>query len=105
MAAQVAPDLLGDQFRGLRAQYCARTSLVGLELVEGALDLPALRVGSRQLGCGGRAVIQQGGDQPVRAGRVTSVFDRVADHPDPARVPAGTVGGGVEDVGQEGPVG
>src|SRR5665647_114057 len=53
VTAQVAPDLLGDQLRGLGAQHYARAALVGLELVEGALDLPALRVGGGQLGRGG----------------------------------------------------
>src|SRR6187399_460763 len=52
VAAQVAPDLLGDQLRGLRAQYRARAALVGLELVEAGLDLPALCVGGGQLGDG-----------------------------------------------------
>ena len=59
VAAQVAPDLLGDQLRGLRAQHRARAALMGLELVKGGLDLPALRVGGGQLGCGGLAVIEQ----------------------------------------------
>src|SRR5450756_2778616 len=68
VAAQVTPDLLGDQLRGLRAQYRSGASLVGLELVEGGLDLPALCVGGGQLGCGGLVVVEQGRDQPVRAG-------------------------------------
>ena len=59
--------------------------MVGLELIEGGLDLPALRVGGGQLGGWGLVVVQQGRDQPVRAGGVAAVLDRVADHPDPDR--------------------
>ena len=104
VAAQVAPDLLTDQLRGLRAQYRAGAALVGLELIEGCLDLPALGVGTGQFQRGGLAVIQDRGDQPIRPGRLAAVIDGIPNDPDLAWVLALTVRGGVEDLGQPGPV-
>ena len=45
VAAQVSPDLLEYQVGRLRAQHGARSALVGLEFVEGQLNLPPLCVG------------------------------------------------------------
>ena len=50
VAAQVSPDLLECQVRRLAAQNGPGAALVGLELVEGRLDLPALGVGRGQIG-------------------------------------------------------
>ena len=52
VAGQVTSDFLGEQIWGLSAQYSGRAVLVGLEFVEGGLDLSALCVGASQLGCG-----------------------------------------------------
>ncbi len=49
VAAQVAPDLLGDELGCLGAQHGAWAALVGLELVERGLDLPALGVGAGEV--------------------------------------------------------
>ena len=48
VAAEVSPDLLAHEFRGFRAQHCARPALMGLQLIEGGLDLPSLGVGAGQ---------------------------------------------------------
>ncbi len=69
VAAQVAPDLLGDQVRGLRAQHLPGSALVGLELVEGGLDLPPLRIGAGQLGRG-RLVMGPGSWSATGTGRL-----------------------------------
>src|SRR5665647_1057680 len=61
VTAQVSPDLLEHQVRGFGAQHGAGSALVGLELVEGELDLPALDVGRSQFGGRGRSGIQDGG--------------------------------------------
>ena len=50
VAAQMSPDLLQLQLGRFRPQHGAGSALMGLELVEGKLDLPALRVGRGQLG-------------------------------------------------------
>lgn len=50
---QMRPDLLADPFRGLRPQHHLRAALVGLQLIQRALHLPALLVERGQLG-GGR---------------------------------------------------
>jgi len=99
VATQVSPDLLDHQARGLGAQHCARPTLVGLQLIEAGLDLPALGVGAGQFSGGRLAVVEQGGDQPVWAGGIATVLDRVADHSDPDRVFTALVGDRVEDVG------
>ena len=69
VAAQVSPDLLQHQVGRLRAQHRPGAALVGLELVEGDLDLPALVVGGGQLGRGRLGRVEDGGEQPV-GGRV-----------------------------------
>ena len=50
VAAQVSPDLLLDELGRLRPQHRAGAALVGLQLVEGGLDLPPLGVGGGELG-------------------------------------------------------
>ena len=49
VAAQVSPDLLEDQVGRLRAQHGTGSALVGLQLVEGQLDLPPPRVGRSEV--------------------------------------------------------
>ena len=51
---QVRPDLLLHHGRGLAAQHGPGTALVGLELIQDALDLPALVVQHGQLAGGDR---------------------------------------------------
>ena len=48
MAAEVSPDLLLDKVGGLGPQDGPGAALVGLELVEGELDLQPLHVGGGQ---------------------------------------------------------
>ena len=48
VAAQVSPDFLEHELRGFRAQHGAGPALVGLQLIEGRLDLPPLAVGAGQ---------------------------------------------------------
>jgi hypothetical protein len=45
----MAPDLLQHEFGGLGSQHGAGAALVGLELVEGGLDLPSLGVGDGEV--------------------------------------------------------
>src|SRR5260370_22634685 len=45
--AQVAIDFLGDAVGNLGAQHHPRAALVGLQLIQGGLELPALRVEGR----------------------------------------------------------
>src|SRR5215475_3280953 len=59
---QVAPDLLLDQGRGLRAQHPSRAAQVRLELGVPGLMLPPLVVGPGQLYRGGGPVVGDGGD-------------------------------------------
>src|SRR6266508_4530675 len=60
-----APDLLLDAVGVAGAQHRAGVELVGLDLVEHRLDLPALRVRRGEVfGAGGGGVID-GGDQPI----------------------------------------
>ena len=49
----------------LRAQHHPRPALVGLQLVQGGLELPAPRVQCCQFGGGGNARVEQRGYQPV----------------------------------------
>jgi hypothetical protein len=49
VATQVSPDLLEDQVRRLGPEHGAGSALVGLELIEGQLDLPPLGVGSGEV--------------------------------------------------------
>ena len=81
VTAQVAPDLLADQVGGLGAQHGARSALVGLQLIEGDLDLPPLGVGSGHLGRAHLVGIGQGGEQAVAGGVVLAVVDAVVDDP------------------------
>ena len=63
--AQVAVDFLADAVGHLGAQDSPRAALVGLQLIQRRLELPALGVESGQLG-GGRGVrIGDRGEQPV----------------------------------------
>jgi hypothetical protein len=73
MAAQMAPDLLQDQVGGLRAQHDPGSTLVGLELVEGVLDLPTLGVGGGQLARGYLLGVGECGEQPVDRRVVPSI--------------------------------
>ena len=81
VAAQVSPDLLPDQVGRLGAEHHSSSSLVGLELVERALDLPPLGVGGGQLGGGRLFGIEQGGQQSVLGGVLPAVVDPVVDDP------------------------
>jgi hypothetical protein len=51
--AQVAVDFLADAVRHLGTQHHSRSALVGLQLVQGGLELPPLRVQRGQPGGGG----------------------------------------------------
>lgn len=66
VAAQVAPDLLLNQVGGLRPQDRPRSALVGLEFVEGALDLPPLRVDDREVFCARSGWVEDGTDVYLR---------------------------------------
>jgi hypothetical protein len=75
--AQVAVGLLDDAVWQLGAQHHARSALVDLELVQGALELPALGVERRELG-GRRLVgVEDRGQQPVAGviGRPAGVLE------------------------------
>src|SRR5262249_52044199 len=60
---QVAPDLLLDQGRGLRAQHPSRAAQVGLELLVARLVLPPLVVSPGQVLRRAQPGISDGGDQ------------------------------------------
>ena len=84
MTTEVAPDLLLNQVGGLRSQNCPRSTLVGLEFVEGAFDLPPLRVRRREFDGGDFGRVDHGGEQPVRTGRrrASAVIDVVVNNAD-----------------------
>ena len=69
MAKQVSPDRLLDELGGPGAQHGAGSALVGLELVERELDLPALLGGRGGLNRADLGRVEQGGEQPVGGGR------------------------------------
>jgi len=79
--AEVAVDLLDHAVGGLGAQHDARAALVHLQLVQSALELPALGVQRRQLAGGGAVWVQDRGQQPVArvAGGPAGVVDLVLD--------------------------
>lgn len=52
VSAQVPPDLLAHQLRGLQAQHLPGSALKRFQLIEGALDLPPGGMGSDQLDFG-----------------------------------------------------
>src|SRR5450759_5073241 len=79
VAAQVSPDLLADQVGGLRAQHRAWSALVGLELVEGQLDLPPLGVGRGEVDSADLGRVQHRGEQPVAGGVLAPVVDYTID--------------------------
>src|SRR5487761_2284414 len=85
VAAQMAPDLLFDEIGRLRSQYRARSTLVGLQLVEGGLDLPPLGVGGGEGGGRRRFGIEDRREQAVLLDVVPSVVDRVVDDAQPHR--------------------
>jgi len=58
---------------------------VDLELVEGSLDLPALRVGGSEVEGGDVFVVEDGGEQPVGLVVGATIIDSVVD--DPVRCP------------------
>ena len=55
---------------------------MGLQLVEGALDLPPLRVGDSELDCGGFDRIEECGEQPIRRVVDAAVVELIVDYPD-----------------------
>ena len=72
VGAQMPVDLLYDPVGGFGAQHHPRTALMGLELIKGGFELPPLGVeGSEFVGRGGNRV-EDGGDQPVTLGCVTT---------------------------------
>lgn len=75
VAAQVPPDLLQDQIGRLGTQHRPRTTLMGLELVEGVLDLPSLRVGEGEICSAGLLRVEDRGQQPVLLGVVPAVVE------------------------------
>lgn len=62
---QDPPDLLLDPVRIVGAQHWSGLELVGFDLVEDRLDLPALRVGTSKIFSGGEVGVEDGGDQAV----------------------------------------
>jgi hypothetical protein len=68
---------------------------MGLQLVEGEFDLPALHVGRGQVG--GRCLVgvDDGGEQSERIGLAATVIDAELDHPDRQRLsgPSGVAAG------------
>lgn len=85
MAAQMTPQLLCHQVRGLRAQHCPGTSLVGFEFIENALDFPTLRVGTGQFCRAGLIGVENRRQEPILLGILASVVDRVVDDSDDQR--------------------
>ena len=79
MAAEVAPDFLEHEVGRFRSQHGARAPLMGLQLVEGTLDLPALGVGGREIESGDVVGVEDGGEEPVGLVVVVSVVDPVVD--------------------------
>jgi hypothetical protein len=65
VGAEVAVGFLVDAVGVFGAEDDARASLVAFELVEGALDLPALAVERGELGCGRLLGVEDCGQEPV----------------------------------------
>ena len=72
-------DLLADQRRRLAAQDRVAAQQVGLDLVVGALDLPALVIQRSELGGRGLERIEPG--RQLAVGRLVALGDAVFDHP------------------------
>jgi hypothetical protein len=88
---QVCPDLLTDTIGGLAAQYDAGAALVGLDLGEDGLDLPAFAVERGQLPGRMASGVQQGGDQPVAVSCTLTALalELVGQNPDGDRLMPG----------------
>src|SRR3954452_20800812 len=104
MAAKMTPDLLLDQLGRLGTKDHTRASLMGLELIEGVLDLPTLTIRQRELSRGKDLRIEDRGDQRVALGAVWS--GELIVH-DPNREPCPDPFGAriVIDLGEKGPIG
>jgi hypothetical protein len=74
--AQVAVGLLADVVGGLRAEHDLRAALVGLELVEDGLHLPALGVEGGEVLSGGGGRIQDGDWLPRGSGPAVAPSSR-----------------------------
>lgn len=70
---QQRPDLLADHLGRLRAQHTPGSTLVGLQLLQQPLELPALVVGSRELGGWGVRRVGDRGDQADQLARSVAV--------------------------------
>lgn len=82
-----AVDFLLDAIGVLGAEDEAVSALMGLDLVQGVLDLPALMVEARQVGRRGLLRVADGRDQPVDR-VVVLTAEGVLDDADPDRFPA-----------------
>jgi len=96
---------LEDEGGGLGAQHGAGPALVGLELVEGRLDLPPLGVRDGEVDRGGVVRVEDRGEQPVAVVVGSAVVDLVVDDPDDQRFGGHPRVVGGAKLSQPGPIG